>query len=311
MLDPKRSDHLEQAAGAAVGLSSRVPETAFTAGILGSERTGHGVLISGDGIVLTVGYLVMEANEVWLRLADGRVYPGYVLGLDLQSGLGLVQALTRDVLPYTPLGDSDTATAGSEVVVAGHGGNEQVMPATVMGRREFAGYWEYLLDDALFTAPAHPNWGGAGVLDLTGQLLGIASLHVGHRLPEGETLDLNMVIPVNLLKPVLNDIVKSGRPLLPARPWLGLYADDGDDRIAVIDVSMRGPAARAGLRRGDLILAVNDAPVKSLAGLFRAIWALGEAGVVVPLTVQRGSNRLGISVNSIDRYSVLRGPMVH
>jgi len=198
---------LEAALDAVVGLSARIPEGAFTADILGRERAGNAVVISPEGVVATVGYLITEATEVWLTTRDGRSVPAHVLGFDQDSGIGLVQALTRDPLPFVELGDSEDAVPGREVIVAGHGGKSQTVAATVAGRREFAGYWEYVLDEAIFTAPAHPNWGGTAVLGTDGRLLGIGSLHVGHRNDDGTSLDLNMVIPINLLKPVLADIV--------------------------------------------------------------------------------------------------------
>lgn len=302
---------LEASYSAVVGLSARIPEGAFTADILGRERAGHGVVISPDGVVATVGYLVTEATEVWLRTGDGRHIPAHVLGFDQDSGIGLVQALTREKLPYVELGDSDDARPGREVVVAGHGGGSKVVAASVVGRREFAGYWEYVLDEAIFTAPAHPNWGGAAVLGHDGRLLGIGSLHVGHKGDDGVSLDLNMIIPINLLKPVLKDIVAFGRPQRSVRPWLGIYASDEGGRITIMGASARAPAARAGVRRGDVVRAVGETPVTTLQDFFRAVWRQGEAGVEVPLLVERPQGKTVLRVISSDRRKFLKGPVLH
>lgn len=310
-METSPSSRLESAVSAVVGLSSRIPEGAFTADILGRERAGHGVVISPDGIVATVGYLITEATEVWLRTRDGQSFPAHVLGFDQDSGIGLVQALTREKLSSVELGDSDDARPGREVVVAGHGGSSQIIAASVVGRREFAGYWEYVLDEAIFTAPAHPNWGGAAVLGHTGRLLGIGSLHVGHRGDDGVALDLNMVIPINLLKPIMNDIVRFGRVQKPARPWLGLYASDEGGRITIMGASSRAPAARAGIRRGDIVRAVGETPVTTLQDFFRAIWRIGDAGVEVPLQIERAQGKVVVRVQSGDRRDYLKGPVLH
>lgn len=307
----KTTTGLEHAMSAVVGLTTRIPEGAFTAEILGRERVGHGVIISANGVIATVGYIITEATEVWIKLADGRAVPGHVLGFDQDSGFGLVQALTRETLPFVELGDSDAARPGTEVIVAGFGGGKQVIAASVVGRREFAGYWEYVLDEAIFTAPAHTNWGGTGVIGIDGRLLGIGSLHVGHRGDNGVTLDLNMVVPVNLLKPVLKDIIAYGRPQRPARPWLGLYAGDEGGKITIMGASSRGPAARAGVRRGDVVRAVGELPVVTLPEFFRAVWALGDAGAEIPLVIERPQGRLTVSIVSADRRTFLKGPVVH
>ena len=305
-----QNPHLDKLS-AVVGITCRVPETAYTATILGTERAGHGVLISADGIIVTVGYLITEATEVWIKLADGRVVPGHVLGFDQDTGLGLVQALARITVPYLELGDSDTAITGTDVIVAGAGGENEMVEARIVGRREFAGYWEYLLDDAIFTAPAHKNWGGTAVIGPSGTLLGVGSLHVGHQSESGATMDLNMVVPINLLKPVRDDIIKFGRPQRPVRPWLGLYVAEVDGRIVVLGTGPKGPAAMAGVRRGDIIGTVGSTVVKVLPQFYRAVWGLGSAGVEVPLAIIRNGSAIAITIQSGDRRTFLKGPVLH
>ena len=312
---PRPEDYgydLDRALRAVVSLRVRVPDDAFTAQTLGTERSGSAVLIDGAGLLLTMAYLVTEAEEIWLTDADGRVVPGDVLGYDNESGLALVQALGRLDLPPLVLGDPRVARAGTQAVLASAGGRNRAVAARVVARQEFAGYWEYLLEDAMFTAPAHPHWGGAALIGPAGELLGIGSLQLAHDMGDERAVPLNMVVPVDLLAPVLEELRTLGRPARPARPWLGLFAaDDGEGGIAVAGLAGNGPAKRAGLRQGDTILAVDGQAPTGLADFFRRIWALGEAGVEVPLTVEREGDRFGLGINSGDRRSFLKAARLH
>jgi S1-C subfamily serine protease len=296
--------------GAMVALRSRIPDDAFTADVLGTERLGHGVFIE-PGIVLTIGYLITEAETIWLTLADGRTVPGHALGYDQESGFGLVQALARVATPVIEIGSAAKIDVGERVLMAGHGGAEQAVAARIVGRQEFAGYWEYVLDHAIFTAPAHPLWGGAGLIDSAGKLIGIGSLSLQHKSQNGETLDLNMVVPIDLLPPILNDLKTLGRPNRKARPWLGLYAMGMEGSIVVSGIASTGPARAAGVQRGDIVTAVNGKPVEDLADFFRAVWALGPAGVNVPLTVMRRGELRNVSIKSGDRRNFLKGQKLH
>lgn len=302
---------LDAALGSVVGLRSLVPADAFTAETLGTERAGSGVVIRDDGLILTVGYLITEAETIWLHLGDGRAAPGHALAIDQETGFGLVQPLARLDLPAMPLGASAGAQIGERVVLAAAGGRERSVAARVVGRQEFAGYWEYVLDEAIFTAPAHPNWGGTAMIGSKGELLGIGSLQLerGGGKPDGQYL--NMVVPIDLLPPILDDLVASGRARTAVRPWLGIYSTEADDRVVIMGLAPRGPAARAGLRAGDVILAVDGEKVGDLAGLYRSIWSLGAAGVEVPLTVYRDGDTFDLRVNSGDRAKYLKVPRLH
>lgn len=314
MQQPSPEDYdfdLDEALSAVVGLRSIVPTDAFTAETLGTERLGHGVIISKQGVILTIGYLVTEAETIWIRLSDGRVVQGHVLGYDQETGFGLVQALARMDVPWLTLGDSSAIPIGTDVVVGGTGGRTNSVAANVVAKQEFAGYWEYLLDQALFTAPSHPHWGGTAVIGPTGQLLGIGSLQVQQVDREGKSNDINMVVPINLLKPILNDLSTLGQPRKPSRPWLGLYATEIGNRIAVAGVAGKGPAKIADLRTGDIIIDVAGDQVRDLAGFFRRIWALGPAGVEVPITINRKGRLMEIRVTSADRRRFLKGPVLH
>jgi len=301
---------LEAALSSLVGLRAIVPADAFTAETLGTERSGNGVLIR-DGVVLTIGYLITEAETIWLHLADGRPVPGHVLAYDQETGFGVVQALARLDLPALPLGQSKATKVGDPVVVAGHGGRKHSVVARIAAKQEFAGNWEYVLDEAIFTAPAHPFWGGTAMIGRAGELLGIGSLQVQQVRESGTPEPLNMIVPIDILKPILEDLLTLGRPNRPPRPWLGLNATEIDDKIVIARVSNGGPARRANLRTGDIVLAVADREVSDLAAFFRRVWSLGKAGVEVPLTIYRDGRTFEVRVTSGDRNRFLKGPSLH
>jgi S1-C subfamily serine protease len=301
---------LERALASIVGLHTVVPDDAFTADVLGTERGGHGVVIR-DGLVLTIGYLITEAEEVWIGLGEERVVPGHPIAYDQTTGFGLVRALGTLDLPSLPLGRSSAAEPGSRVVMAGAGGRRHSLAARIVAKQEFAGYWEYVLDEAIFTAPAHPYWGGAALIDAQGDLLGIGSLQVEQRTSSSEPGQLNMVVPIDLLTPILDDMLATGHPARPPDAWLGLFATDLEGKVFVVGVYAGAPADRAGLKPGDLVQSVAGQPVKSLAGFFRRVWSLGPAGVEVPLVVSREGETIEARIVSSDRDRFLKKPRMH
>src|ERR1700726_971575 len=275
-IQPKPEDcafDVDSGLSSVLGLQATVPEDAFTAGTLGTERAGSGVLIRKDGLVLTIGYLITEAESLWLTSSVGGAVPGHVLGYDQETGFGLVQALGRLSVAPIELGNELRVGAGDRAIIAAEGGRRHAISATVVARQEFAGHWEYLLDRAIFTAPAHPFWGGAALIASDGSLIGIGSLHVQHANGRDLRRDVNMIVPVDLLPPILDDMLTYGRPNRPPRPWLGLYATeiDDDDAVVVAGMSERGPAINSGLKPGDRIVAVRDEPVRSLAAFWRKV----------------------------------------
>ncbi len=313
-VQPRPNDYdydLDAALSSIVAIRAQIPHDAFTAGVLGTERAGHGVLIRANGLVLTIGYLITEAESVWLQIGNGHVVPGHALAYDHETGFGLVQALAPLDMPPLPLGRSGDASVGEYVVVGGAGGRQRSVAARIAARQEFAGYWEYVLDDAIFTAPAHPHWGGAALIGPKGDLLGIGSLQLEQRRAPDVVQHINMIVPIDVLKPVLEDLLAYGRPNRPPRPWLGLYAAEIEDRVVIVGLAEGGPAQRADLRQGDIILAVGGIEVAALLALFRRIWSLGPAGVEVPLTVLRDGETVVLRVISGDRNSYLKKPRLH
>jgi len=311
---PKLEDYgydLERALSCVVGLRVTVPADAFTADTLGTERAGNGVFIRANGLVLTIGYLITEADTIWITLGDGRPVPGHVLGYDQETGFGLVQALAKLDVPWLQIGDSAAASIGERAVVGGFGGRHRSVAARIVARQEFAGYWEYLLEEAIFTAPAHPNWGGTALIGPAGDLLGIGSLQLQHAVERGQMENINMMVPINLLKPIVDDLLKFGRRNAPPRPWLGLYATEVENRLVIVGLADRGPAKKADLRTGDIVLSVAGKDVRDLAGFFRRIWSQGQAGVEVPMTVYRDGETLDLRIKSSERSRFLKGPSLH
>jgi S1-C subfamily serine protease len=291
-------------------LRSVVPEDAFTASILGSQRVGNGIVISPEGLVLTIGYLMTEATDVWLTNADGREVAAHPLAYDQVTGFGLVLPLQELKLPSLTFGSSSMLEVGSEVHVLSAREFAAPQSARVLARREFAGAWEYLLEEAIFAAPAHPHWSGAALVNERGELVGLGSLLVREMIA-GEEINANMFVPIDLLKPILESLKTQGRADRRPRPWLGIYAVEVTGRVYVTGVVDGGPAQSADIREGDVITQVADHEVNTLPDFYRQLWAVGPAGTGVPLTTVRGSTRLHLNVRSVDRGTLLKRPQAH
>lgn len=302
---------LDETLSSVLSLRAEIPDDAFTASILGTERTGNGVVIGDNGLVLTIGYLITEAETIWLVSNKGAATPAHVVGYDQVTGFGLAQALGRLNVPAMERGSARDANVGDGVVVAGHGGRRHALKAEIISKREFAGYWEYVLDEAIFTAPAHPFWGGAALIGSDGRLQGVGSLLVRDQSEGGTAGECNMFVPIDLLEPILDDLLKFGRVDQLPRPWLGVFATEAGGDLVVAGLTKGAPAERAGLRAGDVVVKVADTSVTDLVELFRRIWAQGPAGTVIPLTVSRDGGELTVQVESEDRNALLKSPGLH
>ncbi len=295
-----------------VKVRALVPEEALTASVLGTERIGSGIVIDPRGLVLTIGYLVAEASDVWLTLAeaDGAEIAAHPLAYDQVTGFGLVMPLQRLDRPHLPLGSASSLIAGSAAHVLAYPAFAKPQAVRVLARREFAGSWEYLLEDAIFTVPPHPHWSGAALVGDDGRLAGLGSLLVREHVGGVET-NANMFVPIDLLPPILEDLLQRGRAARPPRPWLGLYVVETEGKVSVTGVSERGPAQVAGMREGDVITHVAQHAVGGLAEFYRQVWASGPAGSAIRLTiVRRGSSR-ELSLPSVDRNDLLKRPQAH
>ena len=312
LLQPQPEDvrfDLNSVLDSMVLLRAEIPDDAFTASILGTERAGNGVVIGNDGLVLTIGYLITEAESIWLTTNDGTLVAGHPLAYDFATGFGLVQPLGRLGTPALARGSAASLKVGEDVIVVGHGGRAHALKAQVFAKREFAGYWEYLLDEALFTAPPHPQWGGAALIGGDGRLLGIGSLFVQEAL-NGDTVQGNMFVPIDLLEPILDDLLKFARSARAVRPWLGMYTAEAEGRLVVGGLAKGGPAENAGVRVGDIVLEVAGERPSGLADMLRKMWRLGTAGVQVPLTLGRDAGVIDVRVASADRSDFLRKPQL-
>lgn len=288
-----------------VAVRAHIPDDAFTASGLGTLREGSGAVIDESGLVLTIGYLITEAEEVWLTRQDGHVVAAHPLAYDQETGFGLVQTLGALDLPAIELGSSRGARVGDVIHFAD--GVGQTVRGAIVARQEFAGYWEYMLDEALFTAPAHQSWGGAALLDASGKLIGIGSLRL-QMMSDGKVADINMSVPIDLLPPILDDMTRRGSANRPARPWLGVFSAESDGQVVVMNVAPGGPAAKAGMRRGDIISDIRDAGVEGLSDFYRKLWESGPPGSDVPIRVVRDGRETWVRVRTADRNSFLRKP---
>ncbi len=296
---------LDRRLSSVLALEARISDDAATARTLGTYRPGNAIVIGAEGLMLTIGYLVTEADEVIVTTGDGRRIAAHVLGIDQATGLGLIHALEPLGLPPMPLGDSRKLRSESAVVAAGGGGRAHALSGRVLARSSFAGYWEYYLEEALFVEPDHPHWSGAALIGPSGDLVGVGSLRMEHLTEGGDVEALNMFVPAELLPPILDDLA-AGRQVRPPRPWLGVISQEVSSHVVISGVTPGGPAARAELRRGDIVHALAGEKLTDLAGFYQRLWALGPPGVAVPLTIQREGDVFDVEVRSGDRLATQR-----
>jgi S1-C subfamily serine protease len=299
---------LDELLSGVVQIKTFINPDGYTRESLGREREGTGIVIDDAGLVLTIGYLMVEAHAAEITTNSGRTVPANVVAYDNESGFGLLQAITPLNVRPLQMGKSADVKEGDRMLVAGSGGQAGMIAAHVVAKREFAGNWEYLLDEAIFTAPPHPAWSGAGLISHDGKLVGIGSLIVGDTSGKGEGPRGNMFVPIDRLAPILADLISEGHSLQPAHPWLGLNTDEVDGRLVVSRVSPGAPAEKSGLRRGDVIVGVgaNSEKPKDLPDLYRKIWAQGAGGTSISLDVLQDHERRHFDVPSINRLDRLK-----
>ena len=252
-----------------------------------------------------------EAQSIWVVTRKGQAVAGHLVGYDYETGFGLVQALGRLEVQAMPLAESDALEVGDEMVVAGCGGKGDSLKVRLAARQEFAGYWEYVLDEALFTTPPHPNWGGAALIDADGCLAGVGSLFIDQIQSEFGSLEGNMMVPIDLLKPIMEELMMYGRTMKPARPWLGMFVSEVESNFMIAGVYNDAPAAQAGLQAGDVVIELDGEKPADLAAFFRVMWSVGPAGSEIPLTVERDNETLHFKVPSVDRRDFWKAPELH
>jgi S1-C subfamily serine protease len=298
----------EEVLKAVVKIRATVPKEARTAASLGTERVGSGVLIDSKGLILTTGYLIIESEAIEVTGPERKVVQASFVGYDHVTGFGLLRTHTPLNVEPMKLGQSSKITEGDPVMVAAYGGADEAIGARVIIRQDFVGFWEYLLENAIYTSPPIAEFGGAALIGPDARLLGIGSLYAQLPIPGVGSLPCNVFIPIDLLPPVLDDLVTAGRPKKPPRPWLGISAEAAHRRVFATRVTPGGPAEQAGIQADDLLLKVNGKAVEGLADFYREVWSLGNAGVEVTLSLLRGTEIRDITVRSGDRYQFLQQP---
>ena len=289
-----------------VQITAHVPQDARTASTLGTERQGTGVVIDDSGLILTIGYLILEAIEIEVQGAAPGPVSARIVAYDHETGFGLVRAEHGLDLSPIPLGVSAEVQPMQPLMVVSNVSKLDAAGVYVVDRRDFAGYWEYLLEDAIFTAPPHPEFGGAALINEDGRLVGIGSLLVNDAAFRGRPIPGNMFVPIDNLKPIMGDLLTHGRRADPGRPWLGVSLEEQHGRVFVTRISPEGPAANAGIAPDDVILGIDGVQVHGLFDFYRTLWGRGEAGVEVPLDVLQGMEVRRVAIKSGDRYRYLR-----
>lgn len=297
---------LDDLVSAVVGVKTFINPDGTSVSNLGSEREGSGIVIDESGLVLTIGYLLVEAHAAQIVTSAGRTLPAAVVGYDHETGFGLLRTLEPPNIKPLSFASSAEVKEQDPALVASYGGAGMMLPVRVASRREFTGSWEYLVEGAIFTSPPHPAWSGAALINREGKLIGVGSLIVGDTNGENEPSPGNMFVPIDLLGPILGDLIAKGRVAGEGRPWLGVNAQAMHGRLFVGRVAPGSPAEQAGLKRGDIIAGVNGEKTRTLSELYRKVWALGSAGVTVPLDVLSDSTPRRVELNSVNRLDTLK-----
>lgn len=297
---------IDELAAAVIRIRTHINPEGRSIPTLGTERSGSGIVIGTDGLILTIGYLMLEAHAAEVVTNDGRTIAADVVGYDHETGFGLLKASASLGVKPIVFGKSAELRVRDPVLVASFGGPEMVAAVRVVAKREFAGSWEYLLDEAIFTSPPHPAWSGAALINREGRLVGVGSLVVARTLADGEGEPGNMFVPIDRLGPILAELIADGRSQGPAKPWLGLTTEEVRGQLLVSRVVPASPAEKAGVQKGDIVVGVGGARARNLADFYRQVWARGSAGATIPLDVQQNSETRRIDIPSMDRMDHLK-----
>ena len=289
-----------------VSVRSTIPPGARTAASLGIEREGNGVAID-EKHILTIGYIIIESESIEIGLSDGRRLPAKLVGYDHTSGFGIIKSIVPLKMPPLQLGNSDNINSKQDLLMLPSPNRGAGSIVRSVSRRPFTGWWEYFVESPIYTTPPNKLWAGAPILNENGEILGIGSLFVSESVP-GISSPGNMSVPINLLKPILADLISSGRRKGKIQPYLGISSDDSNDQIIVTRVSKGGPAYQAGIKPQDIIVGVNGSQISNLKSFYEKVWKSGEAGVTIELRVLRSGTVMDVKVKTIDRLDYFFKP---
>lgn len=297
---------LEEIVSAIVRVKTFINPDGRSVSNLGREREGSAVVLDENGLVLTIGYLMVEAHAAEIVTNSGRTVPASVVGYDHETGFGLLRAIEPLKLKPLPMGKSADLKEKDRALVVSFGGAAAVLPVNVVSRRVFAGSWEYLVPDAIYTSPPHPAWSGAALVSRDAKLVGIGSLIVGDATGASDNVPGNMFVPIDLLLPIFGDLLANGRISGPGKPWLGVNANEIGGRLLVSRVTPESPAEKAGIKRGDVVIGIGGDTTKTLPEFYRKLWSQGDAGVTIPLDVQQSGSTKRIDIPSVNRLDHLK-----
>ena len=290
-----------------VDIYAKIPPEARTASSLGQERAGTGVVIDG-GYILTIGYLVIEASEIKIGLSNGQTVPGTLVGCDHTTGFGILKSVVPIALTELTLGDSDKIQVDESLLILPSPQQGFSSLAQMVSRRPFAGWWEYYLEDSIYTFPTNQAWAGAPLVNAEGEILGIGSLFVADAVSQGVMSPGNLFVPINLLKPILAELTEFGRRKTNIKPYLGLSSDDSSGQVVITRVNEGGPSDKVGILAQDIITHVNQTPVTTLKDFYEAVWGSGESGSIVSLEISRAGQDMSVRVQTVDRMDYFVKP---
>ena len=289
-----------------VSVRSIVPPEARTAASLGVEREGNGVAID-ENHILTIGYIVLESESIEIGLSDGRSLPAKLIGYDHTSGFGIIKSVVPLTMRPLKLGNSDDINSEEDLLILPSPNRGVGSIVRSVSRRPFTGWWEYFVESPIYTTPPNRFWAGAPILNGNGEILGVGSLFVSESVP-GISSPGNMSVPINLLKPILGDLLSNGRRKSKIQPYLGISSDESNDQIIVTRVSKGGPAYQAGVKPQDIIVAINGSQITKLESFYKKIWKSGEAGVTIELSVLRSGSFMNLKIKTVDRLDYFFKP---
>jgi len=283
-----------------VKIDSIVPPDARTAQSLGTVRGGNGVVID-DQHILTIGYIVVEAENITITLPDGKKFAGELIGYDHTTGFGILRTIIQSDLTPLQIGDSDQLTEQDFLYVLPYLTEGRPSAVKMVSRRSFVGWWEYFLDKPIYTYPANSSFAGSALINEYGEVLGIGSLYVADAAAQGMSSPGNMFVPINDLKPILDDLIKNGKRTKDIKPYMGLTPRDNSGQVQITRVNDNGPAAKAGFNKNDIILAVNNEKINSVEELYKKVWSFGGPGTKLQFEIKRNQKQLNIELTTMDR----------